>query len=295
MTSAGLAPAPRTRAARVRPRRSSAHGRTVLARFRAGDGEREVVALERHDGSVLVLDTRASDLDGARVVGRIAPDEPVGNAALLATMYAADERRGRPRPLAPEDLCAGVRPAACEPAGTVQRAEALLDRDGNSYSIRPVARGGCIELRWTATPPGEAERPEPVSLRAIIGALERYEPALSMTELALARPAAQMSLQRLHGELARLRRSPIVLNRALREAVARRLGEGSSLSEIALRCGRVKVDARGNRSGETSWLARRIGRLPESCQPRPTPWIHSDTLALIAREGLCMSPHEVEL
>jgi hypothetical protein len=67
------------------------------------------------------------------------------------------------------------------------------------------------------------------------------------------------------------------------------------MSEIAIRCGRFKRDRSGRRSGETSWLARRIGQMPEGGQARPTPWIHSDTLALIARDGLGLSPHEVEL
>jgi hypothetical protein len=30
-------------------------------------------------------------------------------------------------------------------------------------------------------------------------------------------------------------------------------------------------------------------------KPRPTPWVHSDVLALIARDGLGISPREVEL
>jgi hypothetical protein len=71
--------------------------------------------------------------------------------------------------------------------------------------------------------------------------------------------------------------------------------QGLSLSEIAIRCGRVKRDHRGNESGETSWLARRLGILPEGGRNAPTPWIHSDVLALIAREGLGVSPREVEL
>ena len=70
--------------------------------------------------------------------------------------------------------------------------------------------------------------------------------------------------------------------------------DGLSLSEIATRCGRVKRDACGNESGETSWLARRLGLLPEGGKERPTPWIHSDVLALIARRGLGLSPREVE-
>ena len=56
----------------------------------------------------------------------------------------------------------------------------------------------------------------------------------------------------------------------------------------------MKRDACGNESGETSWLARRLGLLPEGGKERPTPWIHSDVLALIARRGLGLSPREVE-
>ncbi len=98
------------------------------------------------------------------------------------------------------------------------------------------------------------------------------------------------------GEYARLRASPIVLNRRLREVVLAAIDlDGVSMSEIALRCGRVKRDSKGNASGETSWLARRIGLVPESGSTRPTPWIHSDVLALIARTGLGISPREVEL
>ena len=67
------------------------------------------------------------------------------------------------------------------------------------------------------------------------------------------------------------------------------------MSEIAIRCGRRKVDRRGNLSGETSWLGRRIGQIPEAGQSVPTPWISSKVLALIAREGLGVSPHEVEI
>ncbi len=71
--------------------------------------------------------------------------------------------------------------------------------------------------------------------------------------------------------------------------------EGISASEIAIRCGRVKRDSRGNVTGETSWLARRIGLAPEGGGSTPTPWVHSDVLGLIARRGLGVSPREVEL
>jgi hypothetical protein len=67
------------------------------------------------------------------------------------------------------------------------------------------------------------------------------------------------------------------------------------MSEIATRCGRVKRSRTGSESGETSWLARRIGQLPEAGRDRPTPWVQIDVLAVIARDGLGISPREAEL
>ena len=82
----------------------------------------------------------------------------------------------------------------------------------------------------------------------------------------------------------------------LREVVQHRVQSGNTnVSDIAIRCGRIKRDHCGNLSGETSWLARRIGQLPEGGEQTPGPWIHTDVLALIARDGLCTSPNEVEL
>ncbi|HEY2768555.1 MAG TPA: hypothetical protein VGI76_09865 [Solirubrobacteraceae bacterium] len=137
-----------------------------------------------------------------------------------------------------------------------------------------------------------------MSLREVIAGLQSYEPARRCTIEALARhhddPA--ISVAALRAELARMDASRIVLNRGLREAVLGAVKtRGLSMSEIALRCGRVKYDARGNASGETSWLARRVGIAPEGGEREPTPWVHSDVLALIARSGLGISPREVEL
>jgi hypothetical protein len=136
-----------------------------------------------------------------------------------------------------------------------------------------------------------------VSLREVIGHMESYEPARSRTCRALLRGAhARASVSLLKGELERVDASRIVLNRGLREAVLRALAtEGMTTSEIAIRCGRTKRDARGNVTGETSWVTRRVGLAPESGEHAPTPWIHSDVLALIARTGLGASPREVEL
>jgi hypothetical protein len=135
-------------------------------------------------------------------------------------------------------------------------------------------------------------------MRQVIASLESYGPivALSARALDLHGREGNVSVTVLRAELRRMQESPIVLNRALRaavlDAVERR---GSSMSEIAMRCGRIKHDAAGNESGETSWLARRIGLLAEGGRKTKTPWIHSEVLATIARDGLGVSPREVEV
>jgi hypothetical protein len=136
------------------------------------------------------------------------------------------------------------------------------------------------------------------SLREAIGALESYEPIRGLTERAITRHTNDhnVSVTRMRSELERLDSSPVVLNRRLREAVLDVVDRGStSMSEIALRCGVVKRDRRGKISGETSWLARRIGIMPEGGEKAITPWIHSEVLGSIARKGLRVSPREVEL
>jgi hypothetical protein len=177
-------------------------------------------------------------------------------------------------------------------------AEPLLDRRGSEYLLECHHGSLSIaELRWRRRAVG-CGRPTPVSVRAAIGALEAYEPVLSLTRAALARHEGDpgVSVALLRGEYERAVTSPIVLNRGLREAVERLTAQGEvSASEIAIRCGRVRRGPRGHVSGETSWLARRIGQVPEPGASAPTPWVHSDVLALIAREGLCLNPNEVEL
>ena len=136
-----------------------------------------------------------------------------------------------------------------------------------------------------------------MSVREAISCLESYQPVRALTRRALAmhRGDSEVSTAVLRIELARVQESPIVLNRRLREVVLETIDrQGISMSEIAIRCGRIKRDCRGNESGETSWLARRLGILPEGGKDTPTPWIHSDVLALIARSGLGISPREVE-
>jgi hypothetical protein len=137
-----------------------------------------------------------------------------------------------------------------------------------------------------------------LTLREVIGRVESYEPARALTLQLLARHRgdANVSVCTLRGELARVDCSRIVLNRGLREAVTAAVESGAlSASEIAIRCERSRRDGRGNLTGETSWLARRVGLIPEAGALAPTPWIHSDVLAVISRRGLGISPHEVEL
>jgi len=176
----------------------------------------------------------------------------------------------------------------------------LLDTDGHLYSIREVANDESFPtLRWTRScQPGQQEPFDHVTLRDVIARLSDYEPARTITSAALAvhHDSRRLSTHRLRGELERVSTSPIVLNRGLREAVQRKVTRGDlSMSQIAMRCGRIKQDRRGNRSGETSWLARRIGQLREGGKAGPSPWVHTDVLALIVRDGLGASPREVEL
>src|SRR5262249_45933143 len=145
------------------------------------------------------------------------------------------------------------------------------------------------ELRWRRHDVADGTaRVETVSVREVVAAIEAYEPVRALTRHALDERAHHdtISVATLRLGLERGLRSPIVLNRRLREMLLRLTREqGLSMSEVAVRCGRVKRDRAGNISGETSWLARRVGLLPEGGRDAPTPWIHTDVLAVIARRG----------
>jgi hypothetical protein len=266
---------------------------------------REVIAGRRRDGCVLVVDRDVLTLGDRRLVAQLAVDEPLENAALVCAHYLQDAHRGRCRRVTAEDLTGDPSPAEDEESRRFARETDLVGRRGDAgedvvYRLE-LARTDTAarELRWCRhSRQGGAAAPTPVCLREAIGALESYEPVCGLTRRALAgrRDDANVSTAVLRGELERLRESPIVLNRKLRQTVLATIERhGLSLSEIAIRCGRVKRDSKGNASGETSWLARRLGMLPESGSSRPTPWVHSDVLALIARNGLGISPREVEL
>jgi hypothetical protein len=294
----------RARAARPQGPRPHAPRRRLGSYLDAKGRLREVIARRGSGGSVLVLDRDVATRGDRRLVAHLGADEPVANALLVCRHYLAGDPGGGPRcrALTRADAEAIPFPEDAHTRGRGDPRARARELAGTGHGFRLVAleTGMSIpELRWEHRTAGRGEgRARVVSLREVVGSLEAYEPACGLTALELRAHAGslELSLTVLRLELARVRESPIVLNRALREAVLAALARGElSMSEIAIRCGRVKRDPRGNESGETSWLGRRLGLLPEGGQRTPTPWIHSDVLGLIARNGLGLSPREVEV
>lgn len=266
--------------------------------------DREVVARPGAAGSTLVIDRLACSGADERLLAHLAPDEPPENASILCALYLADGRTGCCRLVREEDFRADPYTVQAAPLhGSVTAAcpdAQLIDRRGRCYRLaRWWSAGPIPELRWKRIEEDSAiEHGETVGLRAVVGSFESYEPARSLTAAALAVHGEDrhVSTAALRGELERLNRSRIVLNRGLREALLSAVGkDGLTMSDVAIRCGRTKRDRRGHIAGETSWLSRRVGLAPEGGGERPTQWIHSDTLALIARAGLGRAPVEVEL
>lgn len=293
------------RLSRVEVRRISAPAasRTTIARYVDWRGRsREIVARSGCGGSVLVLDRDAATLDDRRLVAHLGADEPLENAAIASRGYLAHAGRKRYvcRALSAEDLTTipFSESSEVEVSGAHVGTGPVTDSCGRRYRLARLDIGMRIpELRWCReTPPGVEAIP--VSVRNAISCIEAYEPIRTLTRRALDRHRqdGSISVAVLRGELTRVRNSPIILNRRLRAAVlAATEQQDLSMSEIAIRCGRVKRDSAGNESGETSWLARRLGLLPEGGRATPTPWIHSEVLGLIARNGLGISPREVEV
>jgi hypothetical protein len=274
----------------------------LLGRYRDPQGcLRQVVALPGAGGSVLVVDREAITLCDRRLVAHLAADEPRANAALVCDHYLREPAGRWCRRVSLEDLeVVPLTGSEKQEPAEASSATALVDKQGRSYRLELChTRMSIPQLRWCRRLPGlEGGLPEPVSMRDAIAGLESYEPVRGLTHKALAahRDDCAVSTATLRAERARMETSQIVLNRGLRRAVlTMTAAHGLSMSEIAVRCGRVKHDARGKQSGETSWLARRLGIVPEGGQSAPTPWIHTDVLALIARRGLGISPREVEL
>ena len=281
----------------------------VLAQYTDSRGRpHEIVLRAGAGGSLLVIDHDTVKFGDRCLVAHLAPDEPAKNARVVCDQYLADARRGC-RPVTSADLetiphLEGDEPYAEDPQGHDQ-AEApdrklLVDRHGRSYHLEPVAMQMSIpEMRWQQHPPGvQAGPPRVLTVRDVIAALESYEPVRTLTLQLAARHRhdARVSVSVLRSEIQRFCVSRFVLNRGVREAaLATAKADGLSMSEIARRCGHLKHDSRGNASGDNSWLSRRLGLMPEGGEDSPTPWVDSDVLALIAREGLGISPREVEL
>jgi len=298
---------PRTGRAHVRRETGMVDERQALGRYTDSEGRpREVVARPGLAGSVLGMDRDAATLGDLRLVAHLGADEPTENAVVVTSCYLEDIQRRpfRCRHVTAEDLEIELFADGEEEeellGGLAPSETKLVDQCGRSYLLELLQTGMSIpELRWRQHPPEGAEgEARVVSLREVIACLESYEPVRTLTVKALAphRGDLKVSITVLRAELERVLESPIVLNRGLRQAVlAAAAAQGLSMSEIAIRCGRVKHDSRGNESGETGWLARRLGILPEGGGSMPTPWIHNDVLALIARHGLGIAPREVEL
>ncbi len=291
--------------ARPQPERKRPLARRPLARYTDAHGhQREVVSRRAAAGSVLVIDRDALTRGDRRLVAHLAADEPAENAALICGLYLEDAAGSAPvcRRVVTEDARSAPvthYEQADLPADPALTGIALSDGRGCVHRLERIDSGMSIpELRWRSQPCEASDAPTTLSTREVIARLESYEPVRTLTLRALAGHGADTGLSTtvLRAELERVLESPIVLNRRLREVTLSTVASQElSMSEIAIRCGRVKRDSKGNVSGETSWLARRLGLLPEGGHTAPTPWVHSDVLALIARRGLGLSPREVEL
>jgi hypothetical protein len=267
-----------------------------LGTYRDREGrERALIARPGVGGSVLVIDQDAQTLTDRRLVAHLAADEPDINAQVVAEVYLDDDAGRGARALDDRDWATlpGGREPPDEPEPPAPGE--LRDPRGRGYRLAAVDHHSYgRQTRWLRR--AGRRRLQTVSLRTVVGALEAYEPARALTRAALRRAPNHSEVHTLARELDLLERSPLILNRALREAVQRRVRSGElSLSCIAARCGRGKCSATGLRIGDTTWLQRRLGVLPEHGSSEPTPWIHTDVLALIAREGLGVEPREVEL
>ena len=249
-------------------------GAIALGELHDHRGRRLLVANRDLHGGLLVIDHDRHRGD-ARLVARLAPDEPQGNALLVAELYRADPNR-HARPLTSDDWFGTPGPTTPQGSGPVLRAP-----DGRPLRLG-VSDG---ELRWLVDD-------RSLSLRRVLAAVESYEP-VAISEGALEVKPRSVRGRVLRQELERQEASPFVLNRGLREAVQARLVAGETLAMIARRCGRWHAGNQGR--ADTSWLARRCGLMAPPGEQHPTPWVHTDVLALIAREGLGVAPREVEL
>jgi single stranded DNA-binding protein len=221
----------------------------VIGRYLADDGSwRELCSRPAAAGTVLVVDRDVQSGADERLLAHLAADEPPLNASLVCRSYlSAEPARRRCRALQPADVEA-VPPFAQAPlrgARLDARHGPLVRGAGCAFQLLLVAGEMSIPaLRWTRRGDSGGSV-STVSLREAIAELESYRPFCELTRRALARytrdPSVSCSV--LRAELLRVLESPIVLNRALREAVLAKVSRGeASMSELAMRCGRLKRD-----------------------------------------------------
>ncbi len=77
-----------------------------LGRYTESDtgAMREIARLPIADGGALVIDRLSGTHGDARLLARLAADEPGGNAQILCALYLADESRGGCRHVTAADL-----------------------------------------------------------------------------------------------------------------------------------------------------------------------------------------------
>ena len=100
---------------------------------------REVVSLQRPDGSTLVVDYQLGTLSDGRLVAHLAPDEPPENAQIVCELYLADDTKGRCRAVTREDFDL-TRHATPPPSGAdaPTAVDAVKDAEGHVYRIREL-------------------------------------------------------------------------------------------------------------------------------------------------------------
>lgn len=201
-------------AASTRQRRSRSdrgHGhRRPLARYAQSDGlTREIVLLRAAEGSRLLIDRLAMGLGDGRLLAHLDADEPDENAQIVCRMYLADSDRGCRR-IREQDFAPALPHESSARCEAVERE--LRDGAGRVYRIRVLAHPR-RRLRWTRLREGDGpDRISVVSLRDVVGALQDYEPARTMTIRAIAACRREISTDALRRELDGLSRSPVVLN-----------------------------------------------------------------------------------
>ncbi len=267
-----------------------------LATFTVQGKPRQLVAAVAPTGQMLLIHHDREHRD-PRLLAVMFEDEPPSNLARIGRLYLHDPRGRLPLPSAAPYLTSdGVaehdRPPTERRSGAPRSGlQYLSGPDGQRYAPEvissPRVRAG--ELRWVMRDRG-GRRPRPVCLRYVVEQLNYYQPAIAQSETAIAAVDGP-STRTLRCELEKLRCSRLLLNRQLRELVFDAIDSGTSMSEIARRCGHVSPTGKP----EPTWVARAIGAVPESRGAYPSRWIRSDTLALIAREGLQVDAIQAEI